>query len=106
MDLLRLIALRALGVAHWGNDLRLLGAALIKLEKRTRNLEARVGEFDLAGAETGSDPWWEDPAQLAELWRWLEERGMEPTDPPHFMEHPWRWDSDYQDMRKAERAPA
>jgi hypothetical protein len=55
MDLLRLIALRALGVAHWGNDLRLLGAALIKLEKRTRNLEARVGEFDLAGAETGSD---------------------------------------------------
>jgi hypothetical protein len=55
MDLLRLIALRALGVAHWGNDLRLLGAALIKLEKRTRNLEARVSEFDLAGAETGSD---------------------------------------------------
>jgi hypothetical protein len=53
-----------------------------------------------------ASPWWEDPAQLAELWRWLEERGMEPTDPPHFMEHPWRWDSDYQDMRKAERAPA
>jgi hypothetical protein len=36
-----------------------------------------------------ASPWWEDPAQLAELWRWLEERGMEPTDPPHFMEHPW-----------------
>jgi hypothetical protein len=49
--------------------------------------------------------WWTDPAQLAELWRWLEEQGREPTDPPHFMECPWRWDPEYQDMRREQTRP-
>lgn len=57
------------------------------------------------GVSPAARDWWDDHDQLAELWRWLEDRGWEPDDVAHFLEHPWRWDPEYQDMRAEQVAP-
>lgn len=57
-DLLRHLALRVLGITRLGNDVRLLGEAVIALNRRVRNIEAHLGEHDItftAQAETGGD---------------------------------------------------
>lgn len=45
--LLRQLVLHALGIAGHGNDIRLLGDALIALTERVDDLEARIAEFYL-----------------------------------------------------------
>lgn len=49
------------------------------------------------------DDWYADHQALAELWRWLEDRGDQPRDPAHFLEEPWSYEPEYQAMR-AEQA--
>lgn len=44
-SLLRQLALRALGITDHGEDLRLLGDAVIALGKRVSDLEALIAEF-------------------------------------------------------------
>jgi len=41
--------------------------------------------------------WWEDRETLDRLARWLENRG-EFTDPIYFMEKPWKWRAEYEQM--------
>lgn len=46
--------------------------------------------------------WYREPANLAELWTWLEERGEQPSDPAYFMAKPWKWAPEWREMQ-AER---
>jgi hypothetical protein len=43
--------------------------------------------------------WYEDPACLAELWRWLDESGAAPEDIPQFLEKPWHWQPQWDAMQ-------
>jgi hypothetical protein len=46
----------------------------------------------------------DDPAELAALWEWLEERGETPTEgPAYFMEKGHKWTSEYRQMIKEQR---
>lgn len=42
--------------------------------------------------------WYEQPDKLAALWRWLDYRGMAPDDPAYFMEEPWKWQREWDEM--------
>lgn len=46
-------------------------------------------------------PWYEDPANLAALWRWLDERCEAPAvdDVPRFLDEPWHWEHDWNQMQ-------
>ena len=42
--------------------------------------------------------WWTHD-NLAALWSWLDENGLDPADgPAYFMEKPWKWNLEYDAM--------
>jgi len=43
--------------------------------------------------------WYEDPSKLADLWDWLDYRGMAPDDPADFMREPWKWQPEWAQMQ-------
>lgn len=42
--------------------------------------------------------WYEDPNELARLWRWLVDNNEAPEDPAAFMENPTSWEADFVEM--------
>ena len=52
------------------------------------------------------DPWYRDPKNLAQLWRWLREQGYEPEDPAYFMEKGFKWQESWDDFQRFEREDA
>lgn len=54
---------------------------------------------------TAPRDWYEDHENLAELWRWLEERGEQP-DPAYFLEKPWKWTPEWNQMQSDKAAIA
>lgn len=44
------------------------------------------------------DPWFNEPKQIAKLYRWLKMRDRLPEDPADFIEHAETWAQDYADM--------
>lgn len=56
------------------------------------------------GASPAAD-WWTDHNAIAELWRWLEDRGQEPDDVGYFLERVEKWTSEYLDMRAEQERP-
>jgi hypothetical protein len=56
------------------------------------------------GASPAAHDWWTDHDALAELWRWLEDRGQEPNDVAYYLERPWKWTPEYDDMRSEQTA--
>lgn len=51
--------------------------------------------------------WYEDPSNLAELWRWLEDRCEEPADQvARFLDEPWHWEPEWNQMRSELTAAA
>lgn len=59
-----------------------------------------------SAASAEARDWWEDHDNLAELWRFLEDRGEQPNDPAYFLDKPWKWDPEYQQMRSEQAAAA
>jgi hypothetical protein len=51
-------------------------------------------------------PWFTDPGNLADLWRWLEANGETPRDPATFLGAAERYGSEYLVMRATERVQA
>lgn len=41
--------------------------------------------------------WWEHHANLARLYRWLEDR-CEAPDPVEYLEKPWKWAPEFEQM--------
>lgn len=50
--------------------------------------------------------WWHIEGELAAVWRWLDERGERPDDPGYFMEKPWKWTPEREQMIREERVAA
>lgn len=44
------------------------------------------------------DQWWNEPRQIARLYRWLKMRDRLPEDPADFIENAWTWQQDFDDM--------
>lgn len=45
-------------------------------------------------------PWHEYVANLHALWVWLENRGDQPDDPAYFLEKPWKWEPEWNQMQR------
>jgi hypothetical protein len=52
------------------------------------------------GAPVRSLDWWEDHRNLRDLWFWLDGRAERP-DPADFIDKPWKWTPEWDDMRAA-----
>ena len=52
--------------------------------------------------------WYEDHENLAELYRWLEARCEAPAgdDIARFLEEPWKWTPEFNEMRAEQAVPA
>lgn len=66
-------------------------------------MAATVQQITGARVELVDDPWYADHQNLALLWRWLEDRGDQPADPAHFIEKPWKWEPEWNELQ-AEQA--
>jgi len=52
----------------------------------------------------GIPEWWADHANLAELWRWLEDRCEEPRDNvARYLDEPWHWTPEWLEMHTEQR---
>lgn len=49
--------------------------------------------------------WYEDHENLCALWRWLEDRGQAPSDVAGYLEKPWHWEPEWNQMRKDQARP-